>query len=101
MEWMEDSILKAGAVVTIPSIRTRDPETGAIDIPKDPWVQEGKVYSALYRGVAPGRAICMGPTFMYSTAVINSPTRIPNLPPDKHDIWGIFEMPKEYEGPGE
>ena len=101
MEWMEDTILKAGAVVTIPQIRTRNAETGEVNIPKDPWVTEGEVYSALYRGVTPGRAICMGPTFMYSTAVINSLTRIPNLPPDKHDIWGIFEMPKEYEGPGE
>lgn len=98
VDWLQDSILKAGAVVTIPSIRTRDAQTGAITIPPDPWVTEGEVYGALYRGVTPARPIVMGRVFMYCTAVINSPGRIPNLPPDEHDIWGIYEMPKKYWG---
>ena len=56
-DWLQDTILKAGAVVTIPSIRIRDAETGAITIPPDPWVTEGEVYGALYRGVTPARPI--------------------------------------------
>ena len=95
--WMEETILKAGAVVTMPHIRVRD-AAGNIDIPKDVWVKKGEHYGALYRGVTPARPIKMGPVFMYSTAVINSPNRIPNLPPEEHDIWGIYPMPKKYWG---
>ena len=97
VDWLESSILKAGAVVTIPDIRVRD-TGGAITIPKDPWVTKGEYYGALYRGVTPARPIKMGPVFMYCTAVINSMNRIPNLPPTEHDIWGIYEMPKKYWG---
>ncbi len=98
VDWLEPVMLKAGAIVTIPSIRVRDADTGAITIPPDPWVKEGEAHGALYRGLNPARALLMGPVFMYCTAVINSESRIPNLPPDEHDIWGIFEMPKKYWG---
>ena len=102
VDWLDATMLKAGTVITVPSIRCRDAETGDVTIPPEPWMTEGATYGALYRGVTPARPITVGPVFMYCTAVINSGSRIPNLEPkDKYDIWGIFEMPKKYWGPAE
>lgn len=100
VDWLEATMLKAGTVVTVPSIRCRDAVTQAVTIPPDPWMENGKTYGALYRGLTPARPITIGPVFMYCTAVINSDSRIPNLfPLGEHDIWGIYEMPKKYWGP--
>lgn len=95
VDWLEDTLLSAGTIITVPSIRTRDPHTGEITIPPKPPLIPGESYAALYRGVTPARAITAGPTFMYCTAVINTPDRIPNL---DHDIFGIFPMPRKYWG---
>ncbi len=96
VDWLEPTLLKSGVIITIPEIRIRNEDTGEIEIPKSVWVEKGEFYGALYRGISPARPIRMGPVFMYCTAVINSGDRIPNLPADEHDIWGIFEMPKKY-----
>lgn len=95
VDWLEDTLLSAGTIITVPSVRMRDPLTGDITIPPTPPLEQGESYGALYRGVTPARSITMGPTFMYCTAVINTPDRIPNL---DSDIFGIFEMPKKYWG---
>lgn len=95
VDWLEETLLAAGAIVTIPAIRLRDPLTGEITIPPEPPLKKGQTYSALYRGVTPARGVTMGPTFMYATAVINTPDRAPN--PD-HDMFCIFPTPKKYWG---
>ncbi len=95
VDWLEDTLLTAGTVITIPSIHVRDLDTGDITIPPEPPLTKGQSYSALYRGITPARAITAGSTFMYCTAVINTPDRIPNT---DYDVFGIFPMPKKYWG---
>lgn len=96
VDWLEGTLLKAGVEVTIPTIRVRNAETGAVEVPPDPWVEQGGFYGALYRGLTPARPLMMGPVFMYCTAVINSRAHVPNE--NEHDTWGIYPMPQEYWG---
>lgn len=91
-DWLEETMLCAGTVVSTPAIRNYD-DAGNRTVPPKPPFEEGKPVTMLYRGMTPGRSAVFGPTFMYCTAVINSGDRIPHT---MEDVWGIYEMPKQY-----
>jgi hypothetical protein len=81
-EWLDPVLLKAGIVVTTPSVRLRDPKTGFPSIPCDPPFANGSAFDVLYRGIGPARQVTAGATFLFATAVCNSESMIP-CPGDK------------------
>ncbi len=92
-EWLQDSMLEAGIVVTVPAVPLVDPETGAPTIPcKTPFLADESI-DLMYRGVGPARQVIAGPTFLHCTAVCNSPSMIPC---SGEDACHISVMPKKY-----
>jgi len=67
------SMLESGIVVTTPIVRLVDPETGQPTIPNTPPFVEGNDIEVLYRGIGPARTVNAGVTYLYCTAVCNSP----------------------------
>jgi len=83
-DWLEQpAMLEAGIVVTTPIIRLVDPDTGQPTLPKAPPFAAGDNIDVLYRGIGPVRSVTAGTTFLYCTAVCNSP--------------GFFAPPPDYD----
>jgi hypothetical protein len=92
-DWLEDVMLEAGVVVTVPSVRLTDPTTGAPTIPCDWSFRKGDEMDLMYRGLGPARPVVAGHSFLFCTAVCNSPDQIP-CPPDQ--ACHISLMPEKY-----
>jgi hypothetical protein len=75
--WLDRPLLEAGVVVTTPAVRLRDPGTGQPRIPCDPPFRKGTEFEMLYRGIGPARSVTAGETYLFATAVCNSPSMIP------------------------
>jgi len=94
--WIADeSILRAGIVVSRPDLPNFDAATGQRICYCETPFRNGQSYDMLYRGINPARPVTAGPTFMNCSAVINSPSQIHCT---EDTMWGIFEMPKKYWG---
>jgi len=93
--WLAPEMLEAGILMTLPSVRLDPGPHGGIALPEKSPIPDGGTIDVLYRGVPPARTVTGGPTFMYCTAVINTPDRIPGEP---KDVWGLLEMPRKYWG---
>ena len=92
-EWAAGEMLNAGIVVSVPSIRRRDPETGhTMLLPKPPF-DKGGTFQVMYRGIQPPRHVKAGPTFLWGSAVCNSPALVP-VTPNMELI--ISPMPEKY-----
>ena len=85
-DWLEQpAMLEAGIVVTTPIVRLTDPDTGEPTIPKEAPFKEGSEIEVLYRGIGPTRTVSAGPTYLYCTAVCNSPRFF--IPPPPYDSY--------------
>ena len=73
-DWLDECLLEAGIVVSIPSIRLNDAETGAPTIPCGVPIKSGKEFTLLYRGMTPVKTVIAGNTVLAGTAVCNSPS---------------------------
>ena len=82
-EWLEQdhAMLEAGIVVSTPVVQLLDPDTGEPTIPDRQPFKEGSEIEVLYRGIGPTRTVIAGPSFLFATAVCNSP-RFFNEKPD-------------------
>ena len=58
-------------------MRLRDAKTGAPQIPSNPPFAKGDEFDMLYRGIGPARQVTAGDTYLFATAVCNSPSMIP------------------------
>jgi hypothetical protein len=76
-DWLDPALLEAGVVVTTPSVRLRDAKTGAPQLPSKPPFAKGDEFDMLYRGIGPARQVTAGETYLFATAVCNSPSMIP------------------------
>jgi hypothetical protein len=92
-DWLQDSLLEAGIVVTAPGVPLYDPESGQPTIPCKPSFKAGDSVELLYRGIGPARSVTAGHTYLHCTAVCNSPSMIPC---DGADACHISPMPKKY-----
>lgn len=81
-DWLDKPLLEAGIVVSIPSIRLNDAETGAPTIPLGVPIASDEKISVLYRGMGPERTVTAGNTVLAATAVCNSPGMV-DCPEDK------------------
>lgn len=105
-DWLkQDAMLEAGVVVTTPIVQLTDPDTGQPTIPDHSPFREGDVIDALYRGIGPSRSIKAGATYLYATAVCNSPILFDDLPthasyldklPEVPEVMEFSLMPKRY-----
>jgi hypothetical protein len=104
--WLkQDAMLEAGIVVTTPIVRLTDPDTGQPTIPKKSPFSEGSEIEVLYRGVVPARTVISGATYLYCTAVCNSPRFFVKSPPYNNylnslpavdEVCEFSMMPKRY-----
>ena len=81
-DWLDKPLLEAGIVVSVPSIRLNDKQTGKPTIPLGIPIKSGDEVAVLYRGVAPARTVTAATTVLAGTAVCNSPGLV-DCPPDK------------------
>lgn len=76
-EGLDDAQLEAGIAVSVPSVRLRDKTTGQQCIPATNPLKPGAPVQLLYRGIQPALTVIAGETFIYGTAVCNSPDALP------------------------
>ena len=104
-DWLDDTMLEAGIIVTAPIVRLVDPESGLPTIPPDPPFKQGDAIEVLYRGIGPARNIVAGATYLHCTEVCNSPRFFVDKPrqdsylhllPDVTPSCHISLMPKRY-----
>ncbi|MEL6533060.1 MAG: hypothetical protein AAFN09_05505 [Pseudomonadota bacterium] len=70
-DWLQDHMLEAGTVVTLPAIDRYD-DMGELKIlPEPPFKPYDDVY-CLYRGLQPPRKLVAGPTYFWGSEVCNS-----------------------------
>lgn len=105
-DWLkQDAMLEAGIVITTPNVRLTDAASGQPVIPIDSPFSEGEEVEVLYRGMRPIRSLVAGPSYLFCTAVANSPqffggatedsdqrTALPKVQPVCH----FSQMPKLY-----
>lgn len=72
-DWLQDSMLDAGIVVSTPRVRLLDPDSGKVTLPASHPFAEDSPIEVLYRGIGPTRTVVAGPSFLYCTKVCNSP----------------------------
>jgi hypothetical protein len=70
--WLDKTLLEAGVVVSVPSMRLKDRKTGAPSIPCGVPLVDGEAVQVLYRGLGPPHVITAGLTALAATAVCNS-----------------------------
>ncbi len=91
--WLEETLLEAGIVVTVPSVPLRDAESGSPTIPCGIPFRVDQDIELLYRGIGPARTVTAGHTYLHCTEVCNSPSMIPC---SGDDACHISVMPKKY-----
>lgn len=105
-DWLQqDAMLEAGIVITTPNVRMIDTDSGDPIIPTDSPFAEGEEIEVLYRGMRPLRSVVAGPSYLFCTAVANSPqffgapssdnkqvSKLPKVQPVCH----FTQMPKQY-----
>jgi len=105
-EWLQyDAMLEAGIPVTTPNIRLTDPDSGTATIPAAQPFAEGEEIEVMYRGIRPLRSVIAGPSYLFCTAVANSPdffaepaadsgihTKLPRVTP----VCDFSVMPEHY-----
>ena len=108
--WLEqDAMLEAGIVLTTPMVRLIDSNSGQPAIPSVSPFTEGEEIEVIYRGIRPVRSMTAGPTYLFCTAVCNSPgffappstdskqlTKLPKVTP----VCEFSMMPKRYWASG-
>lgn len=70
---LDDAQLEAGMVLTAPGIRLRHGREGSQCIPGTNPIPPDRPLQMLYRGIQPALTVVPGETFLFGTAVINSP----------------------------
>ncbi len=70
---LDDAQLEAGIAVSVPKVRLRKKANGEQCIPATKPFQSGEQVQLLYRGIQPALTVIVGETFLYGTAVCNSP----------------------------
>jgi hypothetical protein len=90
---LDDAQLESGIAVSAPSVRLRDRHTGVQSIPASKPFQRGDQVQLLYRGIQPGLTVTIGETFLYGTAVCNSPDAL--LPSQM--CLDVTETPREMQ----
>ena len=70
--WLDQPLLEAGVVVSVPALRLNDPETGAHSIPCGVPFKDGQTLTVLYRGMGTPLKVVAGNTVLAATAVCNS-----------------------------
>ncbi len=70
---LDDAQLEAGIAVSVPKIRLREKFSGEQCIPGGNPIAPGERVELLYRGIQPALTVIAGETFLYGTAVCNSP----------------------------
>lgn len=71
-EWLDKPLLEAGVVVTVPSMRLNDPETGEHFLPDEKPFKDGENLTVLYRGMGAPLTVTVKNTVLAATAVCNS-----------------------------
>ena len=105
-KWLEqNAMLEAGIVVTTPIVSLVDPDTGQPTIPVQQPFAEGSEIEVLYRGMVPARTVIAGASYLYCTAVCNSPRFFAKPPPYNNyldtlpkvePVCDFSMMPKRY-----
>lgn len=72
-EGLDDAQLEAGITVSVPKLRLRNKFSGEQCIPPSNPIPPGQRVQLLYRGIQPALTAIAGETFLYGTAVCNSP----------------------------
>ncbi|WP_193140865.1 hypothetical protein [Meridianimarinicoccus sp. MJW13] len=94
-DWLDKTLLKAGIVISVPSVQIYDPATNTFSIPcSNPFEGKAKV-DVQYRGMGPARPIRPGPSVSCITGVANSETMIP-CTGEGQDPLGLSPMPLSY-----
>lgn len=70
---LDDAQLEAGIAVSVPKVRLRKKSNGEQCIPATKPFQPGDQVQLLYRGIQPALTVIAGESFLYGTAVCNSP----------------------------
>ena len=105
-DWLQqDALLEAGIIVTTPEVRLIDADSGEPVIPVEAPFKEGEEIEVLYRGMRPVRSLIAGPSYLFCSAVCNSPqffgapvgdhkqlTRLPKVQP----VCEFTPMPEKY-----
>jgi hypothetical protein len=78
--WLDPKLLEAGVVVTIPSVRLRDPVSELPRLPCSPPFASGSSIEVLYRGIGPTFNVVAGECFLFGAAVCTSPSLQPCSP---------------------
>ncbi|MCL4798253.1 MAG: hypothetical protein KJ025_01620 [Burkholderiales bacterium] len=93
-KWLHPTLLEAGIIVTTPSVRLRDPQTRLPTIPCKQPFPKGGTLDVLYRGIGPARQVTAGASYLFGTAVCNSPSLIPCSNPK--EVLQISATPQRY-----
>ena len=70
---LDDAQLEAGIAVSVPQVRLRRQSDGEQCIPATGPFRAGETVQLLYRGIQPALTVIAGESFLYGTAVCNSP----------------------------
>lgn len=74
---LDDAQLEAGIAVSVPKVRLRKKANGEQCIPATKPFLPGEQVQLLYRGIQPALTVIAGESFLYGTAVCNSPDALP------------------------
>ena len=97
-DWLkQDAMLEAGIVVSTPIVRLIDPDSGEPSIPQQSPFAPGGEIELLYRGIGPTRMVTAGPTYLYCTAVCNSPRFFMPRPAHKSYLDSLPDVPMACE----
>ena len=107
-DWLKEDLylLEAGIVVSTPAVRLVDPTTGTPIIPATSPFAVGSKIDVQYRGFGETCSITAGPTYLYATAVCNSPefftkpsdkTRDTQKLPKIPEVLELSAMPEVYQ----
>lgn len=92
-DWVSHEMLNAGIVVSVPSIRRKDPESGHTVLLPAPPFGKGETFAVMYRGIQPARHVRAGQSFLWASVVCNSPELVPVTP---NMSMLISPMPEKY-----
>ncbi len=105
-DWLQqDALLEAGIVVTVPDVQLIDLDTGMPTIPATAPFAKGETIDVMYRGIGPARTVQAAASFLYATAVCNSPRFFAPRPehnsylkhlPEVPEVLEFSMMPKRY-----
>lgn len=90
--WLEPALLEAGIAVSLPVIPRLDGNGRPMILPAPPF-KPGDTIETLYRGIGPVRRVTVGPSYLWSSVVCNSPELVPETPGMS---FLMTEMPPEY-----